>query len=81
MIISNFRKLKRKNDSCRLSCIKYCFCSSGDMTEMSIELRGRLKDIYLMQDFSSSEIPDFMNQDYLKADKQKYMNMYNWMSG
>lgn len=47
---------------------------------MNIELKNSLKEMYLMQNLSFSEIPDFMNQDYLTADNQKYMNMYNWMS-
>ena len=39
------------------------------------------KDEFQSLDKVQDEIPDFLNEKYLTGDNQKYMKMYNWMSG
>jgi ubiquinone/menaquinone biosynthesis C-methylase UbiE len=47
---------------------------------MTNEVLAKLKSEYQHMDFSSNDIPNLINGEYLKDDNMKYMRMYNWMS-
>jgi ubiquinone/menaquinone biosynthesis C-methylase UbiE len=47
---------------------------------MTNEVINKLKSEYQNVEFSNKDIPNLINKDYLKADNEKYMKMYDWMS-